>query len=49
VDDEPRETGVFARWWEVNRARLTIFAIAALAGGGIVCMIVIVLVLIARQ
>ena len=35
-------------WWAANRARIILLAIAGLALGGIVCMLVIVLALIAR-
>ena len=49
MDTERQPGSALARWWAVNRARLAILAVAALAGGGIVCMMAIVLILIARR
>jgi hypothetical protein len=39
-------SGRFGGWWTANRDRLSILAIAGVALGGIVCMLVTVLVLV---
>lgn len=39
-------SGGFGGWWVANRDRVSILAIAAVALGGIVCMLVTVLVLV---
>jgi len=48
ADGEHRERG-FARWWRANRGRAQLLAIAAVAIGGIVCMVLTVLALIATR
>ncbi len=36
----------FSAWWQANRDRVSILAIAAVALGGMFCLVIIVLVLI---
>lgn len=45
--DPAPKAGRFGRWWRAHRPRIELLAIAGVAIGGIVCMALTVLILIA--